>query len=294
MYPCDTNIAPMGIANQSSTKYDAAAILAIDGNLNKDSRKGSCTHTEFATGSWWRLDLRRSWKIASIVVLNREDCCSQRLKDAEIRIGDRPDNSNPVCGNITDIRAGSITTLCCNGMEGRYVSVVLPNRKQYLTLCEVKVFPLQHPQDSWTNIAPLGIANQSSVAFNGSPRLAIDENPNTNYHRGSCIHTRKEMGAWWRLDLQRSWKIRSVEVVNRRDCCSQRLRGAQIRIGNSLDNNNPVCGNITDIKAGSITTLYCKGMEGRYVSVVLSNRKQYLSLCEVKVFPLQHPQDSYE
>ncbi|KAK7878046.1 hypothetical protein WMY93_031296 [Mugilogobius chulae] len=37
--------------------------------------------------------------------------------------------------------------------------------------------------------------------------------------------------------------ITSVTVVNRGDCCAHRLNGAQIRIGNSLENNgnnNPV------------------------------------------------------
>ena len=27
----------------------------------------------------------------------------------------------------------------CNGMEGRYVNIVIPGRQEYLTLCEVEV-----------------------------------------------------------------------------------------------------------------------------------------------------------
>ncbi|XP_030045990.1 uncharacterized protein LOC115460340 [Microcaecilia unicolor] len=285
--PNETNIAPTGIASQSSTRSGYPASLAIDGNSNNDAAERSCTHTDTnKTGNWWRLDLRRSWNIAAIVLVNRGDCCSCRLKGAQIRIGNSPDNDNPVCGNVTDtnIKASSIISLCCNGMNGRYVSVILP-KADFLTLCEVKVFPVQHPEDPWINIAPLGIANQSSLDWNGFARLAIDENPNPDYYQGFCTHTLYEVRPWWQVDLQQSWKIRSVEVVNRGDCCPERLQGAQIRIGNCPDNNNPVCGTITDTSLGTIK-ICCNGMEGRYVSVVLPHQhQQYLTLCEVRVFP---------
>lgn len=43
------------------------------------------------------------------------------------------------CAVILEMRDGDSATFQCHGMEGRYVSVILPGRRRYLTLCEVEV-----------------------------------------------------------------------------------------------------------------------------------------------------------
>lgn len=43
------------------------------------------------------------------------------------------------CATITHVTPGLTRTISCNGMEGRYINIVIPGKKQYLTLCEVKV-----------------------------------------------------------------------------------------------------------------------------------------------------------
>ncbi len=35
---------------------------------------------------------------------------------------------------------GFSSTFQCDGMEGRYINIVIPGRKEYLTLCEVEVY----------------------------------------------------------------------------------------------------------------------------------------------------------
>ena len=64
----------------------------------------------------------------------------ERLKNAEIRIGDNKNRDNPVCGKVTmkAINKGSKIVVKCN-LRGRYLTVRLPG-KNYLTLCEVKAF----------------------------------------------------------------------------------------------------------------------------------------------------------
>nr|XP_033785235.1 pentraxin fusion protein-like [Geotrypetes seraphini] len=164
--PQETNIAPTGVATQSS--HPGNARLVIDGNPNTNYFKGSCSHTDYQPRAWWRLDLQHSWQIASIRVVNRGDCCSARLNGAQIRIGNRPDNNNPVCGIITDISLGSSTRLCCHGMEGRYVSVVMPLRWEYLTLCEVEVFPVLQDQNmcKQLDLQPLSSYRVQSLTLN--------------------------------------------------------------------------------------------------------------------------------
>ena len=64
----------------------------------------------------------------------------QRLKNAEIRVGDNKNRDNPVCGKVTikAINKGSKIVVKCN-RRGRYLTVRLPG-KDYLTLCEVRAF----------------------------------------------------------------------------------------------------------------------------------------------------------
>lgn len=43
------------------------------------------------------------------------------------------------CGTILDAGPGSRSTVCCAGLPGRYVSVIIPGREDSLVLCEVEV-----------------------------------------------------------------------------------------------------------------------------------------------------------
>uniref|UniRef100_A0A6I8SHZ6 Fucolectin tachylectin-4 pentraxin-1 domain-containing protein n=1 Tax=Xenopus tropicalis TaxID=8364 RepID=A0A6I8SHZ6_XENTR len=275
------NVARLGDVRQSSTyEPQYGAETAVDGVKETDISIHPCTHTMNDNPAWWRLDLKKRFIIESVVIVNRGDCCSERLLGAEIRVGDSPDNNNPVCGTITDVSHSPIT-LSCNGMEGRYVSVVIPGREEYLTLCEVESYML----DLYilaVNVARLGDVRQSSTYEpHYSAETAIDGIIETDISIHPCTHTFEDNPAWWRLDLKKVYKVDSVVIVNRRDCCSERLIGAQIRVGDSADNNNPVCGTIFDVSKATITIL-CNGLEGRYVSVVIPGREEYLTLCEVE------------
>lgn len=44
------------------------------------------------------------------------------------------------CAVIGKIRAGISTGFQCGGMEGRYVNIVLTDKEEFLTLCEVEVY----------------------------------------------------------------------------------------------------------------------------------------------------------
>ncbi|PIO27843.1 hypothetical protein AB205_0100950 [Aquarana catesbeiana] len=141
--PGATNIARSGEATQSSTFQGATPIgyanKAIDGVKDLNWYHGFCSHTNAEPSPWWKLDLKQKQKVNTVVVTGRSDCCMERMMGAEVRIGNSPDNNNPVCGKITSV-SDPVTTFCCNGMEGQYVSVVIPGRSDYLHLCEVEVY----------------------------------------------------------------------------------------------------------------------------------------------------------
>ncbi|XP_062421540.1 uncharacterized protein si:ch211-215k15.4 [Pungitius pungitius] len=328
--PTGENLALGGKASQSSLFTFGSAFNAIDGNPGSKWEDGSCSHTKNDVNPWWRLDLRRTHKVFSVKVTNREEE-SERLDGAEIRIGDSLanfGNDNARCAVISSIPSGGVSEFQCNGMDGRYVNVVIPG-EEFLSLCEVEVYgsPLDlvrklfsfspnhptvfrimkaitflllllletHSAHTYENVALRGKATQStrlphalSAAYN-----AIDGNHNSNFESGSCSHTEKQTDPWWRVDLLHPYIITSIVITNRADCCKERLNGARVHVGNSLDGNgaaNPVVATIGTTGQGELITLPLTGhVEGRYVTVVLPGPEKYLHLCEVEVYGYRTP-----
>ncbi|XP_018427864.1 PREDICTED: uncharacterized protein LOC108800384, partial [Nanorana parkeri] len=287
--PGAANIARSGEATQSSTyiytNKSTVASNAIDGGTDQNWFHGSCTHTNNDMAPWWRLDLKQKYKVNIVVVYGRSDCCWYRMKGLELRVGDSPNNDNPVCGTITNSNI-TTTTFCCDGMEGRYISAVIPGRSELLHLCEVEVY-------GEPNIARSGVATQSSYYISTISSVAsnaIDGGTDQNWWNGFCTTTDDEWESWWRLDLQQKYKVNMVVVYGRSDCCKERMNGLEVRVGDSPNNHNPVCGTITD--SNNITTaFYCNGMEGRYISAVIPARSEYLTLCEVEVYGELAPEE---
>ena len=79
----DVNVAPAGIASQSSLFLGSSfpAELAIDGNFNNFT---STDHID--TNSTWQVCLPTSMPIRSIVLHNRAGCCQERLRDITVQI----------------------------------------------------------------------------------------------------------------------------------------------------------------------------------------------------------------
>ncbi|TRY60747.1 hypothetical protein DNTS_029606 [Danionella cerebrum] len=260
------NLALYGKATQSDLvknpwAAEGHASNAIDGNRDTDFYHGSCTATEEEENPWWRLDLLDVYVVTSMTITNRKDCCSERLDGAEIHIGKslhNNGNNNPLAARISSIPAGrSLTLKWKKGIPGR-VNVALKSR-----------------------------ATQSSLYGNGFAFNAVDGNKDGVYGHGSCTHTQQEINPWWRLDLLKKHKVFTVVITNTLDSIPERLNGAEIRIGSSLDNNgnnNPRCAVISSIAAGFSSTFDCEGIEERYVNVVIPGRKEYLTLCEVEVY----------
>ncbi|XP_006004939.1 uncharacterized protein LOC102347739 [Latimeria chalumnae] len=327
--PDGPNIALKGVATQSSMyDYRGAPEHAIDGNNNSSYGGKSCTHTKLEFSPWWRLDLQENHAINIVIITNRVDCCSERLRGVEVWVG-----SSPEINDINSFKCTPWTSVefpkprlrfSCNGRNVRYITVTIPNRKEYLTLCEVEVFA-SCPHDlipDGPNIALKGTATQSSVYKRGGPEHAIDGNKDATYRGLSCTHTKLEFSPWWRLDLLESHAIDTVIITNRADCCSERLRGVEVWVGDSQNNHNITKSHTasseesvvrfrweqqreTDIdkrnmnikgggevcipqdlvdSPGATLRFCCLGKRGRYVTVVIPNRKENLSLCEVEVF----------
>ena len=64
----------------------------------------------------------------------------------------------------------------------------------------------------------------SSTQTNGQAAHAVDGNTDGNFFDNSATHTLQDASPWWQVDLGASRFIDEVEVWNRTDCCSTRLR----------------------------------------------------------------------
>ncbi len=111
-------------------------------------------------------------------------------------------------------------------VSGRFIRVENTGRQQILSLAEVQVF--QGSQ----NLAPGGTARQSSTAYDGPAKLAIDGNTNGNYEAAkSTTHTNTEDNPWWELDLKAAETIDRIVIWNRTDHQLQtRLKDFRITI----------------------------------------------------------------
>ncbi|EDO25871.1 predicted protein, partial [Nematostella vectensis] len=118
---------------------------AVDGDRSGRFADLSCTETKVQSNPWWRVDLQKSYVILRLFIVNRADCCGERLDNFEIRIGDSLENNgtdNPSCGSSYIIPHGGSKSISCHTLlKGRYVNIWIPGSDRRLTLCEVEVYP---------------------------------------------------------------------------------------------------------------------------------------------------------
>ncbi|XP_078541630.1 pentraxin fusion protein-like [Lissotriton helveticus] len=147
-----------------------------------------------------------------------------------------------------------------------------------------------NPPASDFNIALQGFVRQSSV-HKDSPGatawLAVDGINAMDFHQFSCTQTAREKAPWWSLNLGKTFRISAVRIFNRNDCCHKRLMMAQIRVGNSPDGRNPICGMVSLSEIYNPAIFCCKGMEGQYVHILIPYFAQVLTLCEVQVYAVK-------
>jgi len=119
--------------------------MGVDGNTRQTFADDSCTHTGHDNGAWWRVDLKKTQVVDAVHLYNRGDNgCGKRLREFEVRLSTsasvKDTSSATVCsGQRYSANDGEKKVIPCGGGKARYVFVVIPDRKEFLQLCEVNV-----------------------------------------------------------------------------------------------------------------------------------------------------------
>jgi site-specific DNA-adenine methylase len=143
-YASGYNLALGKPATQSSTflyhSINPVAGYAVDGNTDGYFLNKSTTHTEYAQGAWWQVDLGGRKNINEIIIYNRTDCCADRLSNYQVSISDKADFSTHTYQQDFHVAPNpkKIIQLNASGKQGRYVRIQLLD-KNYLSLAEVQV-----------------------------------------------------------------------------------------------------------------------------------------------------------
>ncbi|XP_065117499.2 uncharacterized protein [Paramisgurnus dabryanus] len=273
------NLARRGTATQSSTYSFFVAQKAIDGVRYGPIEDAYYSVTAYELSPWWRLDLLDYYEISTVVITASYP---DQINGAEIRIGNSTENNginNPRCAVTSGFQFGQTISYSCGVMVGRYINVVLTGRTSNFALCEVEVYDTE-------NLAHKGTVIQPSTYY-----IRVAENAIDGIRYGSvdtyCSSTGLEATPWWRLDLLDYYGMITIIITARSDGYLEETNGAEIRIGDSLENNgnnNPICAVISGLTVSTSTVSYaCDGMEGRYVNVIIPG-PGHVTVCEMEVY----------
>lgn len=144
------------------------------------------------------------------------------------------------------------------------------------------------------NVALGKPATQKSTGYDAPASLAVDGDTNGSFQSGSVTHTAEpESEAWWQVDLGESHTVDSVDIWNRTDCCSDRLKDywvltsdQPITADSLADARNTPGVNAIHVadQAGRPSSIKVpSGTTARYVRIQLASTSNPLSLAEVQV-----------
>ncbi len=154
------NLAQGKTATQSSTIAGGVPSRAVDGITSGNYGNGSVSHTNIEAQAWWQVDLGASHNVGVVELYNRTDCCAERLTNFKLLLSD--DASTWTSINYAG-QAPPVLPLTAN-RSARYVKVQL-NGTNYLSLAEVRVYPMSNAAMVNTGAGSLPLANQPTMPF---------------------------------------------------------------------------------------------------------------------------------
>ena len=296
---------------------------AVDGITNRTHP--FCTHTNAETYPWWRVAFGIVLEVEKVVIHNRETL-TWRLKKIDIVVGiydGRYRSCGPRKKTMSGVHIGSF--YCSSGVKGRNLAIILRTR-QALTLCEVLVYGQPYLRDQcasnpcdnagtcepngtfykcvcltpWTgpNCEGPNWARGQSATMSSSTKYvasrAVDGIADDMMAAGSCSSTRPERNPWWKVTFGgKMIEVLKVVILNRQDCCYERLVNFSIVIGSHYGLYS-VCGaRLCSMSDMAMKGFYVsRGVNGSNLKITLHRKgwnREKLALCEVYVYGVFWP-----
>jgi hypothetical protein len=125
-----------GVASQSSN-YDVTNYPASNGN---DGNNNTFSHTQIEFDAWWRVDFLQPYYIVDATVINRVDCCWDRISPFNVYLLDAGNNVVWQALHVNMSNSGPDSAIFSNiNTFGSAFEVQLDNHTNYLHLGEVVV-----------------------------------------------------------------------------------------------------------------------------------------------------------
>ena len=101
-----------------------------------DNNQDSFAHTEMGRDHWWYADFDTTREVTEVRILNRRDCCGERLRGSTVHIG------NTLCGTLPDTTATATqyTVTCATPLRGSSITIRQNTTFTALQLATVEVW----------------------------------------------------------------------------------------------------------------------------------------------------------
>lgn len=168
------NIAPGKRATQSSLYEMYDAQRAIEGCATRHFSSACCSHTTYESNPWWEMDMGTTYEIGRILIHRRYDggceTCKERLYNFRLFLSNTSKTTDDLYMVFQDTRPKpppEITIDLKSPVTARYLRIDIPDRTEYLSLCEVQVF---QAKDIYSRILSPTNSNcfTDSMKWNGS------------------------------------------------------------------------------------------------------------------------------
>ena len=143
-YKCETFV------DIALNKFTNSSTVSLDGRLSAnavDGNPSSTFATKRETGTWFMVDLATEYKVLSITIQSRVDCCKSYLKYITLRIGshnEKDKESNEICVDKQDQNNIAEKQYFCEKgpMVGKYVFVIKSGTAIPLTFRNILIYSL--------------------------------------------------------------------------------------------------------------------------------------------------------
>ena len=146
----EENIETVDGIPTASSSLEWGTWISIN-NAIDDKIDGNFYHSELEDFPWYQYQLPEKRNISGLYLVNREDCCGERLHSVEIRAGFEPatetnkgvplSDINTLCGVFEGpgVTGEQYKVMCENGpIEALYITIQIMG-KEYLQISEIEL-----------------------------------------------------------------------------------------------------------------------------------------------------------